>query len=63
MSVLFDIGMIRGLGTVVVLVAFIGLVLWAYSGRRATAFQEAALLPFKDQPSDRASSVSRSIVQ
>ncbi|EPF1386060.1 TPA: CcoQ/FixQ family Cbb3-type cytochrome c oxidase assembly chaperone, partial [Pseudomonas aeruginosa] len=27
-----DIGTLRGLGTVVIMVAFIGLVIWAYSG-------------------------------
>ncbi len=29
-----DIGMIRGLGTVVVMVAFIGLALWVFSPKR-----------------------------
>ncbi|HFL2859659.1 TPA: cbb3-type cytochrome oxidase subunit 3, partial [Pseudomonas aeruginosa] len=29
-----DIGTLRGLGTVVIMVAFIGLVIWAYSGKR-----------------------------
>ncbi|MBG3985480.1 cbb3-type cytochrome oxidase subunit 3, partial [Pseudomonas aeruginosa] len=28
-----DIGTLRGLGTVVIMVAFIGLVIWAYSGK------------------------------
>lgn len=42
--------MIRGLGTVVVLVAFVGLALWVFSGRRKKDFDEATLLPFADDP-------------
>ena len=43
-------GMIRGLGTVVVAVAFIGLALWVFSPRRKSEFEDATLLPFKDDP-------------
>ncbi len=42
--------MIRGLGTVVVMVAFVGLALWVFSGRRKKDFDEATLLPFADDP-------------
>jgi len=42
--------MIRGLGTVVVMVAFIGLALWVFSKRRQQDFDEATLLPFADDP-------------
>jgi len=42
--------MIRGLGTVVVLVAFIGLALWVFSPRRKQDFDEATQLPFADDP-------------
>ncbi|QXH45353.1 cbb3-type cytochrome c oxidase subunit 3 [Pseudomonas xanthosomatis] len=45
-----DIGMIRGLGTVVVLVAFVGLALWVFSPRRKQDFDEATQLPFADDP-------------
>ena len=45
-----DIGMIRGLGTVVVMVAFIGLALWVFSPRRKSEFDDATMLPFKDDP-------------
>ena len=34
--------------TVLAFVAFIGIVLWAYSSRRKEAFDEAAQLPFTD---------------
>ncbi|BCX67025.1 MULTISPECIES: cbb3-type cytochrome oxidase subunit 3 [Pseudomonas] len=43
-------GMIRGLGTVVVFVAFIGLTLWVFSSKRSPEFAEARLLPFADEP-------------
>ncbi|APC15006.1 cytochrome-c oxidase [Pseudomonas frederiksbergensis] len=47
-------GMIRGLGTVVVFVAFVGLALWVFNGKRSAEFAEARLLPFADesQPDD-----------
>ncbi|WP_411182260.1 cbb3-type cytochrome oxidase subunit 3, partial [Pseudomonas aeruginosa] len=44
-----DIGTLRGLGTVVIMVAFIGLVIWAYSGKRKKSFDEATMLPFADE--------------
>ncbi|WP_417704086.1 cbb3-type cytochrome oxidase subunit 3 [Pseudomonas sp.] len=44
-----DIGMIRGIGTAVVFIAFIGVVLWAYSSKRKSSFDEAANLPFADE--------------
>ena len=47
---LMDIGMIRGLGTVVVMVAFIGLALWVFSPKRQSEFDDATLLPFADDP-------------
>ncbi|MDF3936277.1 cbb3-type cytochrome oxidase subunit 3 [Pseudomonas citronellolis] len=45
-----DIGTIRGLGTVVVMVAFIGVLLWAYGGKRKQRFDQDAMLPFADDP-------------
>jgi cytochrome c oxidase cbb3-type subunit 4 len=58
-----DIGMIRGLGTLLVFVAFIGVVLWAYSSRRKKGFDDAANLPFADDkpvPKARDEQASRS---
>ena len=43
-------GMIRGLGTVVVFVAFVGLALWVFNGKRSPEFAEARMLPFADEP-------------
>lgn len=36
----------RAVMTVVSFVTFLGIVFWAYSGRRKRAFEEAANLPF-----------------
>ena len=44
------IGMIRGLGTLVVMIAFIGLALWVFSPRRKAEFDDATMLPFADDP-------------
>lgn len=43
-----DINSIRSLVTVLSLVAFLGIVLWAWSAKRKPAFDEAAQLPFAD---------------
>ena len=37
---------LRSLFTVLVFVTFIGIVFWAWSGKRKQAFEEAANLPF-----------------
>lgn len=50
-----DINDLRSLFTVVMFAMFIGIVLWAYSGKRKQAFDEAALLPFSDdEPTEAA---------
>lgn len=44
-----DIGTLRGIGTALVLLSFTCVALWAYSGKRRAAFDQAALLPFADE--------------
>lgn len=44
-----DINDLRGLSTVFLLIAFIGLCCWAYSKKRKKGFDEAANLPFADE--------------
>ncbi|MDR5866629.1 cbb3-type cytochrome oxidase subunit 3 [Halomonas koreensis] len=44
-----DIGTVRGIITGLLIVAFLGLVWWAYSKRRKPDFDEAANLPFADE--------------
>ncbi len=41
--------MLTGLLTAAALLAFIGVVLWAYSGRRRADFQRAARMPLDDE--------------
>jgi len=48
-----DIGTVRGLVTLFVMLAFVGLVFWAYSKRRKADFDEMAQLPFHEDPSDK----------
>jgi cytochrome c oxidase cbb3-type subunit IV len=43
-----DINTVRGLISVALMIAFIGIVLWAYSSKRKSSFDEAANLPFAD---------------
>jgi cytochrome c oxidase cbb3-type subunit 4 len=46
-----DFTLIEAIWTVVVMVTFIGIVLWAWSGKRKQDFNEAANIPFnEDEP-------------
>jgi len=45
-----DINLVRSILTVVLLVVFIGIVAWAWSGKRKQAFDAAAQLPFDEEP-------------
>lgn len=41
---------LHGLGTVTALIAFGAICAWAFSGRRKADFEQAAQLPFADEP-------------
>jgi cytochrome c oxidase cbb3-type subunit IV len=43
-----DIDTLRSLVTVLAFLSFLGIVLWAYSGRTQRRFEEAARLPFAE---------------
>jgi len=43
-----DVGVLRGLYTLLMLLIFIGICLWAYSSRRKADFEEAANLPLEE---------------
>lgn len=43
-----DINTLRSIVTVVALVVFVGIVVWAWSARNRTRFEEAARLPFEN---------------
>lgn len=48
-----DINDLRGIHTLLVFIAFIGVVWWAYSAHRRKPNDEAANLPFEDDEIDR----------
>ena len=43
-----DIHFIRGITTALLLIIFIGIVVWAYSSKRKASFSEAEMLPFDE---------------
>ncbi|MCP5151093.1 MAG: cbb3-type cytochrome c oxidase subunit 3 [Ectothiorhodospiraceae bacterium] len=43
-----DLGAIHGIWTVVLLVVFAGIVVWAFGRTRRDAFESAARIPFED---------------
>lgn len=43
-----DMGLVRGVATVFALLAFVAVVLWAYSKRSQDAFRSAAQLPLEE---------------
>ena len=44
-----DINTLRGIATILVMIAFISICLWAYSSKRKSGFDDAANLPFDDE--------------
>jgi cytochrome c oxidase cbb3-type subunit 4 len=48
-----DVGTARGLITLLLMLAFVALVAWAYSKRRKKDFDEMAQMPFREYPSDK----------
>jgi cytochrome c oxidase cbb3-type subunit 4 len=43
-----DINTLRGLSTILVMIVFIGICLWAFNGKKKKDFDDAANLPFQD---------------
>ena len=43
-----DYSILGSVMTVVMLVVFLGIVAWAFSGKRSAAFEEAARVPLED---------------
>ncbi len=48
-----DINTLRGLSTVFVFIAFIGICWWAFSPKRKKKFEDAANLPFADEEKEQ----------
>lgn len=49
-----DINDFRAWHTVLMLITFIGIIIWAYSRKRTSSFNEAANLPFADEKQNQA---------
>ena len=45
-----DQGTLQGIGTLLTMIAFLAICRWAYSGHKKQDFDEAAQLPFADEP-------------
>jgi cytochrome c oxidase cbb3-type subunit 4 len=45
-----DDGTLRGLATLVLMIAFIGIVFWAWSKRRKADFEKLARMPLEEDP-------------
>jgi cytochrome c oxidase cbb3-type subunit 4 len=41
-------GTLQGIATLLTMISFLGICVWAYSGKRKAQFKEAANLPFAD---------------
>lgn len=52
-----DTNDLRALFTVVTFVMFMGILWWAFSGKRKQAFDEAAQLPFTDEEPEAGNAV------
>lgn len=50
-----DQGTLQGIATILAMVAFLGVCVWAYSSHKKRDFDEAAQLPFaEDEPAQKA---------
>ena len=52
-----DINTLRGISTILVMIAFVSICLWAYSSKRKKSFDDAANLPFEDDEIDKRSTI------
>ncbi|OGT66923.1 MAG: cytochrome-c oxidase [Gammaproteobacteria bacterium RIFCSPLOWO2_02_FULL_47_50] len=47
-----DFGFLQGLWTIIVMIFFLGVVVWAWSKKRKKEFDEAAMIPFREDNDD-----------
>lgn len=45
---MMNFGLAQGIWTIIVLIVFVGIVIWAWSGKRKKHFDEAARIPFDE---------------
>jgi cytochrome c oxidase cbb3-type subunit 4 len=55
-----DVNTLRGLATLLALIAFIAICVWAYNSKRKQRFDNDAQLPFADEESHRLSQQQQS---
>ena len=56
-----DINVIRGLGTIFALFAFLCVVAWAYSSRRKDRFEDDGMIPFKEDNESASEAAANSV--
>ena len=54
-----DFTLIQSLWTIVVMVVFIGIVIWAWSGKRKQRFDDAANIPFNEDRQPQTDSTTK----
>jgi cytochrome c oxidase cbb3-type subunit 4 len=54
-----DYSLIQSVWTIVALVLFVGIVIWAWSGKRKQRFDEAANIPFTEGASPSIDKISK----
>jgi cytochrome c oxidase cbb3-type subunit 4 len=55
-----DINTIRGVLTVILMIAFLGLIIWAWSSKRKDAFDKLSQMPLEEDDEQLAEDNSRS---
>ena len=45
--------MLQGIWTIIVMVVFLGIVFWAWSGKRKKDFEDASNIPFNEEDDDK----------
>lgn len=43
-----NFGLLQGIWTIIVMIFFLGVVVWAWSSKRKKVFDEAAMIPFRE---------------
>ena len=54
-----DLTFIQSVWTIVIMVVFIGIVLWAWSGKRKKDFDDAANIPFNEDGPSKSDSMTK----
>ncbi len=54
-----DQGTLQGIGTILTMIAFLGICWWAYSGSKKKDFDEASQLPFADEQNEQEDSQTK----